>query len=101
MLFTAVFVIYLIAYSFFCWKSTKLEERNIYNLVTSICILLNLMTHIGCLQYSIWKDHNGDYPTWSLQNYINFQFTFDLMNIAVLSQLFQWIDLSNTLIYII
>ena len=61
MFFTVLFVIYLIAYGFFSWKSNKLEGRNIYNMITSICILISLIIHISCLQYSTWKDHNRDY----------------------------------------
>jgi hypothetical protein len=63
----------------------SIEMRNIYNYLMTISIFTCLVTHIICLQYSIWHDQNGDFYRNSLQNYIYFQLTFDLLNISLLS----------------
>jgi hypothetical protein len=94
------FLVILGFHSYFTVKSFNSDEmRNIYNYLMSFGIFSCLVVHIVCLQYSIWHDHNGEYSQNSLQNYVCFQLTFDLLNISVLAQFFQWMEVLYTLRY--
>lgn len=54
---SVIFSIILGFHTYFTVKSFNSEEmRNIYNYLMSISIFSCLVTHICCLQYSIWHD---------------------------------------------
>ena len=96
--FTAAFIIHI----FFSCKSYKnVEMRNIHNNLMSVCIALCLIVHITTLLYSILFDKQKYFPKASIQGYLYVQLSFDLLNISVLAQFFQWLNVSYTLNYMI
>jgi hypothetical protein len=76
-------------------KSLKQKDnRNIYNVVEYVSTFLCLATHIGYLIYLKAGSESCIFPQMSIQNYISFQLTFDLLNFSIVAKFFQWIEVS-------
>ena len=79
----------------------KREARSLYNLILSVGISSCLITHIACLMYGTVVMKNNSVPPIGIDCYLFFQLTFDLLNVALIAHIFQWLEIQYTLICVI
>lgn len=63
------------------------ETRTIFNVVLSASIYMCLFTHITCLMCSELNG-NKDFKIFSIEYYLYYQLTFDLLNFALIANIF-------------
>ena len=72
--------------------------RNSFNYLMANSVIGAILVRIGCLVYSMLWDENRIVLIYTLQFYFYYQLTFDLINIASIAQILQWIDVMFALI---
>lgn len=106
----AVFTLLLIIHTKFTLVGvwSQKEMRNIYNMILTSCIYILLFIHISCCTYSLVHTLNhGDpkslqgIPALTVDYYVYYQLPFDILNIAIVTHIYQWLEIKHTLIYIL
>jgi hypothetical protein len=71
---------------------------NLYNIIIIACVESCLGLRIGCLIKTIFVDRVvGKEDAFGISMYFTFYLPFDLLNFAVLTHFFQWIEGINAL----
>lgn len=106
---TAVFIILLMIHTRYTIQGVcrQKEMQNIYNILLTSCIYLLLMIHTGCFIHSLVKmDYFNDnqiryfgVQALTIEYYFYYQLPFDLLNIAIITHIYQWLEIKHTLIY--
>ena len=83
--------------------------QNVYNLMLSVSIYILLFLHIGSF---IWRlvvtKNNVDNTTYeegvpvlTLTYYFYYQLPFDMLNFAIITHIYQWLEIKHTLIFVL
>lgn len=75
-------------YRTFCQE----EMRNIHNYIVYSSLFLCLIVRLMCLVFSLTFDRNAIVLDNTLQFYLYYQISFDLINFGIIAQFFQWVD---------
>ena len=70
-------------------------------LLLRICMFTCIVSHVACLTYQSINDPGAKVAQGGLKYYFFFQCTFDLLNIALIAHMFQWVDIFITLDYVL
>ena len=72
------------------------------NMILKNCLILCILVHVSCLTYqTLTKPDEQHFDNQQIKYYFFFQLTFDILNIALIAHIFQWIEIDLTLAYVL
>jgi hypothetical protein len=102
MVFFILFIILLIVHSMFSVKSLQNEAmRNRFHMTISVTIFLLIIIRISIKVFVIFGIEILTIQSLTWKYYFTFQLPFDMLNIAIIAQFFQWLEVSYTLYHVI
>jgi hypothetical protein len=98
LVFSLIFTVLVGVHVLMTFRTFQINElQTILTQAEHLSTVACLLVHIGCLTYNTLVEHNADFNQLTLESYMFFQLTYDLLNIALISKFFQWLEVSYTI----